>query len=225
MSLGAGVVNWARPRALRLRSFSGLGDTLGSRRVVSARSSTPPPEVAGGWRLRHSAIAAGLAAWLLALTFIGLRVTAIEDTPGYAKLRRPFHWLYAFTGIREHAVFVDHHFADYDRELSMWERQGTDLEPLPFITRWGESGRWMRGRVWAVWSWRVAFPRLSEARQKAGLARFAAFWAGRAESDRSVREIVIRQRPLEVSLDAWKPGLPRRNRERPWQDVARLTVE
>ena len=57
-------------------------------------------------RVADLAIVGALAAWIIALGFVALRVTPIADTTSYKELRQPAHWLYAFTGIREHAVFI-----------------------------------------------------------------------------------------------------------------------
>jgi hypothetical protein len=175
------------------------------------------------WPWAPAAIAAALVAWAIVVGFIALRASPAGDTEVYRTLRPRLNWLYAFTGISEHALFVDRHFQGYDRQLSLWERRDGSMSPLPYITESGEAGPWMRGRVWTLWSWHVVRPTMSAARQRDGLARFASFWAWRT-GRAAAAEVVVRERPLEVSIGAWRAGLARRNRERPWRDLGRLTI-
>ena len=207
-------------------------DTSCASETTPARAATAG-SAGRAWLPARAAAAAFLIFWLVSAAVIALaspfhRTYVPLSAETHARLERTGNaWrelVYPWTGFAAHGVFMDYHFENYTTQLMIVQRGDGVERELPLTLADGTSGAYGWGRGWAHWIFRTASPDIPDARRDVGLRRWVAFWMSQG-GDTLDGEIVIRERPVEVSLYEWRPNLGRRNRETPWHDVARITGE
>jgi hypothetical protein len=193
----------------------------------------PPFAQLPRWVPERHILAAFVAFWLVSVAVIAL---ASPFHRIYLPLSHETHerlegfgdrWrqvVYPWTGFAAHGVFMDGHFARYDRQLMLVQRGPGGEREIPLTRADGTSGAWGWGREWAHWIFRTAAPTLPRPYREAGLRRWADFWFADGGDPRG-GAIVVRERSVDVSLGKWRDGLAERNRAREWRDVARITGE
>lgn len=119
--------------------------------------------------------------------------------------------VYPWTGWSTHGVFMDNHFLNYTFQTKLvYEGNGNKIT-LPITTDKGFAGRYNLNRQWVNWTFRSVRPGLSIEELNYNLLRYVNYWAAKNNIDLSSGEILIMQRPLEVSLYKWKSNLLNEN--------------
>jgi hypothetical protein len=205
-----------------------MGQTRGVRQPASrgaARSVPAPSPVAGkraGWRAAF--VLYCCLSQLLCFTVTPLFQSGAEKL-GLAKqmaglqawFKPVFFFNQKFLGLVSHDIFLDKHFRQYRRLVSLHyvPRQGPHLL-LPLLDEQGRPGSYCSGRIWTKWVYRVTAPGAGPQKLAAGLENFAAFWAGQhnmpfepARFQIVVKEVTVPQ--------TWQADHLRRQMRRPWQ--------
>lgn len=83
----------------------------------------------------------------------------------------------ALFGITGHGVFVDWHFNGYNHNIRVdyIDKNGKHFV-LPMIDEKGMAGEYLKGFIWAKWTFRVNGPKVNNHILETGIQDFTAFW-------------------------------------------------
>jgi Vitamin K-dependent gamma-carboxylase len=127
-----------------------------------------------------------------------------------------------FLGLVPHDIFLDKHFEQYGRLVSLrYVAAHGPQVPLPLLDERGQPGPYCTGRLWTKWVYRVTAPQADAQKLAAGLQSFAAFWAGEhyIPLHQARFQVVVKEVAIPRS---WQPDHLHRQMRRPWQPVGTL---
>ncbi|WP_151736817.1 DCC1-like thiol-disulfide oxidoreductase family protein [Paenibacillus tengchongensis] len=133
---------------------------------------------------------------------------------------------YPVLGWSNHGVYTESHFEDYRFQTRLVYVNGDAVTALPIMDGSGFSRAYMVGRQWDHWAYATAHPGLPFEQASRSMLDYAAFWAERSGVDLAFGNgrIEIQRKPLEVSMDEFRPGLLKANMAQPWTRVGEITA-
>ena len=129
------------------------------------------------------------------------------------------HYSGVFTGMYSHGVFLDPHFEGYNHVVAVaHEKIDGTLEYLPVTKENGLVGDYIRGRVWAYWSFRANNNKINQNQMVRGLQRFTAFWAYQKKLNLDGLKFKVLVKKIKVSWE-YEKDLLSKNMSQPWIDA------
>lgn len=150
------------------------------------------------------------------------RITAaLKDTASVYK-----RVTYPVLGWTNHGVYTETHFEDYSFQTRLVYVNGDSAVPLPIMDDHGFSRGYAVGRQWDNWAYATAKPGIPYDQASRHMLDYAAFWAARngVELESGSGRIEIQRKPIEVTLDNFRPGLLRGNMDQPWTRVGEIVA-
>lgn len=126
-------------------------------------------------------------------------------------------------GITPHALYVDEHFAGYERILAISYISKDGQEKwMPFVNQQGRiiSPNW--GRVHSMWANVAVRPVWNEKRLFKFIRKITAFWAHNEGIILSDSVFLIKMKKIVVSM-TWQHDLRNQNLSGQWTDIGRAT--
>jgi HTTM domain len=123
----------------------------------------------------------------------------------------------AYLGLVGHGVFVDRHFTGYNHILAVVHIDPKGNERwLPIITEEGLAGDYLRGRMWACWSFRVSGPIMNPTKLKSGIRNFTLFWATENHVPMMRMKMDLRVKEIDIPTE-WSEGFYHKQIKKPWR--------
>ena len=125
-------------------------------------------------------------------------------------------------GISPHPVFVDAHFKHYASLLQIrYINQDGYEQVLPITLLDGRPGKYLRGRIWVHWTWRISGPGIAKTQRNEGFSRFTAFWAKQNGIDLQSARFSIYASAVQIP-SAWQKDFLKNSLERTWHKIGDL---
>jgi hypothetical protein len=174
------------------------------------------------WVVSFVIISFGTPAYGKYITGENSRITAaLKDTASVYK-----RVTYPVLGWTNHGVYTETHFEDYSFQTRLVYVNGDSAVPLPIMDDHGFSRGYAVGRQWDNWAYATAKPGIPYDQASRHMLDYAAFWAARSgvELESGSGRIEIQRKPIEVTLDNFRPGLLRGNMDQPWTRVGEIVA-
>lgn len=126
-------------------------------------------------------------------------------------------------GITPHALYMDEHFAGYERILAITFDSGNGRETwLPFVNQQGRiiAPNW--GRVHSMWANVAVRPILDEQRLYKFVRKVTAFWASKLDISLDDANFAIKMKRIEVPM-TWQYDLRNKNLSGEWNTIGFAT--
>lgn len=134
----------------------------------------------------------------------------------------------AFFGIYLHGVFVDWHFNGYNHNVRVdYIDENGKHYILPMIDEKGMAGAYLKGFIWAKWTFRVNGPKVNNQILSTGIQDFTAFWlfkegVANAKTAEGLYNFKIYVQYMDGTTGFQKDFL-RRQINKPWKEIGTAT--
>ncbi len=150
---------------------------------------------------------------------LGATETVIKYIKGGVNLYKMV--FYPFTGLSQHAVFMDYHFQNYNHTVAItYDKNGKDIF-LPIIDEKGQSSLYNSGRQWVNYSFRVSNKVFNVKQYNKGIQKYIYFWAHKNNIDLVNAKFNIKYKYNEVPYK-WEKDLLKNALKKPWKNAGSL---
>ncbi len=126
-------------------------------------------------------------------------------------------------GITPHALYMDEHFAGYERILAITYKSGNGQETwLPFVNQQGRIVAPNWGRVHSMWANVAVRPILNEQRLYKFIRKVTAFWASKLGISLDDANFAIKMKRIAVPM-TWQYDLRNKNLSGEWNTIGYAT--
>lgn len=128
---------------------------------------------------------------------------------------------YPFSGLSQHAVFMDYHFKNYNHTVAIaYENNGSNIF-LPIIDEKGQASWYDSGRLWVNYSFRVSNKDFDPVQYSNGIKKYIYFWAYKNHIDLTNAKFNILYKYNEVPYH-WEKNLLKSALDKPWKSAGTL---
>ncbi|QKF76870.1 DCC1-like thiol-disulfide oxidoreductase family protein [Arcobacter defluvii] len=128
---------------------------------------------------------------------------------------------YPFTGLSQHAVFMDYHFQNYNHTVAITYFDGKEDIFLPIIDEKGHASWYDSGRQWVNYSFRVSNKDFNSKQYSHGIKKYIYFWAYKNNIDLNNATFKVKYKYNEVPYK-WEKDLLKKGLNKPWQEAGTL---
>jgi hypothetical protein len=128
---------------------------------------------------------------------------------------------YPFTGLSQHAVFMDYHFQNYNHTVAIAYQDNNDEIFLPMIDEKGQASWYNSGRQWVNYSFRVSNKNFYPEQYADGVKKYIYFWAHKNDIDLSNATFKVKYKYNEVPYH-WEKDLLKKGLNKHWQEAGTL---
>lgn len=174
------------------------------------------------WAVSFLIISFGTPAYGKYLTGENSSLTAaLRDTAAVYK-----RITYPVLGWTNHGVYTESHYEEYAFQTRLVYIDGDSSVPLPIMDDNGFSRGYKVGRQWDNWAYATVKPDIPYEQAKNSMLDYAAFWAEDSGTDlhSGNGHIEIQRKPIDVSMDDFRPGLLQDNMDQPWSRIGEITA-
>lgn len=129
---------------------------------------------------------------------------------------------YPFTGLSQHAVFMDYHFQNYNHTVAIaYQDKNANKIFLPMIDEKGHASWYNCGRQWVNYSFRVNNKNFSSEQYIDGVKKYIYFWAYKNNIDLTNATFEVKYKYNEVPYK-WEKDLLKIGLNKPWKEAGTL---
>lgn len=128
---------------------------------------------------------------------------------------------YPFTGLSQHAVFMDNHFQNYNHTVAITYFDGKEDIFLPIIDEKGQASWYDSGRQWPNYSFRVNNKDFNSKQYSNGIKKYIYFWAYKNNIDLNNATFKVKYKYNEVPYK-WEKDLLKKGLNKPLQEAGTL---
>lgn len=128
---------------------------------------------------------------------------------------------YPFTGLSQHAVFMDYHFKNYNHTIAITYQDKNKEVFLPIINEKGQASWYGTGRQWVNYSFRVSNKNFDAKQYAEGVQKYIYFWAYKNNINLTNAKFNVKYKYNEVP-DEWEKDLLKNGLNKPWQEAGTL---
>ncbi|MCR8710569.1 DCC1-like thiol-disulfide oxidoreductase family protein [Aliarcobacter butzleri] len=125
---------------------------------------------------------------------------------------------YPFTGLSQHAVFMDSHFQNYNHTVAVVYESKNGEVFLPIIDEQGHASLYDSGRQWVNYSFSVSNKDFKSDQYVNGVKKYIYFWAHKNNIDLTNAIFRIKYKYNQVPYE-WEKDLLKKALEKPWKDA------
>jgi len=130
-------------------------------------------------------------------------------------------FFYPYTGVSNHAVFMDGHFKNYNHTVAVVYKGKNKEIFLPIINEKGQASFYNSGRQWVNYSFRVSNRNFKDEQYIKGVQKYIYFWAYKNNINLKNATFLLKYKYNKVPYK-WEKNLLKKSLEKPWKDAGKL---
>jgi predicted DCC family thiol-disulfide oxidoreductase YuxK len=130
-----------------------------------------------------------------------------------------------FIGIKNHPLFLDAHFRDYNEIIRITCSEGGREVTLPIINDKGMPGRYIQGPFWTNFTFRVWGASFDRERFDAGIKRYLLYWLAEQKKDLfALHTFKVYVKQTDIPSD-WEADFLEKQLSKPWRECGYIKLQ